>query len=300
MTRIMPKRASAAFCALLALGAAPAASLTGPEGARETYTATRAGDRLRAPLEPARAGPPAMASLDGAVTVAAWVSDAETSPLAALKAFEARYRAAGFETALLCVSAECGGFDFYAALDLLDPPDMALGLHDFAHLTMRKGEAALFSATAGRLGGALRVQAALAEATAAPEPAAPRPARDDNSIGAALDGLGHAVLEGVDFVPGAGEIAPGSQAALDAAAAALEARPELAVAVVGHTDSAGGLKPNLALSKARAQAVAAALEARGVAASRLLAEGAAWLAPRASNATEQGRALNRRVELVAR
>jgi len=75
--------------------------------------------------------------------------------------------------------------------------------------------------------------------------------------------------------------------------------PDLKIAVVGHTDNVGGYETNLDLSRQRADAVVAELVAAyGVAADRLFAAGASFLAPIASNETDEGRALNRRVELV--
>ena len=68
----------------------------------------------------------------------------------------------------------------------------------------------------------------------------------------------------------------------------------------GHTDNAGTLTHNQQLSAARAQAVVAALEAQGIAAARLQAAGFGQTKPLADNATEAGRAQNRRVELVKR
>ena len=69
--------------------------------------------------------------------------------------------------------------------------------------------------------------------------------------------------------------------------------------MVGHTDNQGTLDSNIALSKRRAEAVNAALASQyAIAANRLAAYGVADLAPVASNAAEDGRAKNRRVELV--
>jgi len=74
--------------------------------------------------------------------------------------------------------------------------------------------------------------------------------------------------------------------------------PALRLLVVGHTDMAGNLEHNLKLSRERAEAVVKALVERKVAPSRLKANGVGPLAPVATNATEEGKAKNRRVELV--
>ena len=69
--------------------------------------------------------------------------------------------------------------------------------------------------------------------------------------------------------------------------------------VVGHTDNVGSIDSNLKLSKERADAVVNSLTANyGISADRLTAYGVASLAPLASNDSEEGRAKNRRVELV--
>jgi OOP family OmpA-OmpF porin len=70
--------------------------------------------------------------------------------------------------------------------------------------------------------------------------------------------------------------------------------------VVGHTDNVGGIGGNMLLSKARAESVAKELTTKyGVGAEQLAAHGVGSLAPLAPNATGEGRARNRRVELVA-
>jgi len=72
------------------------------------------------------------------------------------------------------------------------------------------------------------------------------------------------------------------------------------VFITGHTDNQGGLEFNMGLSQKRAEAVVKALVTRfGVDAKRLTPRGLAFLAPLASNSTDDGRAKNRRVELVA-
>ena len=79
----------------------------------------------------------------------------------------------------------------------------------------------------------------------------------------------------------------------------LKANQALKLYVVGHTDITADLATNVKLSQARAQSVVNALVSQhGLAAARLIPYGAGPYAPVASNRTEEGRAKNRRVELV--
>ncbi|BEQ13470.1 OmpA family protein [Desulfoferula mesophila] len=92
-------------------------------------------------------------------------------------------------------------------------------------------------------------------------------------------------------------IKPESYPLIDQVAGMLKQHPELKVSVEGYTDNVGSPQANQKLSEARAQAVVAALTAKGVAASRLQAKGWGEQKPVADNATAAGQALNRRVEL---
>lgn len=110
---------------------------------------------------------------------------------------------------------------------------------------------------------------------------------------------GRVAVYGVQFDTGSTSILPGSEDTLAAIAEMMSELPDLKVAVVGHTDNVGGYDSNLDLSKQRADAVVANLiNTYGIDSARLFAAGASFLAPIASNETEEGRALNRRVELV--
>jgi OOP family OmpA-OmpF porin len=102
----------------------------------------------------------------------------------------------------------------------------------------------------------------------------------------------------VNFDTGKATIKADSDKTLDDAAAALKAAPSLKIEVGGHTDNVGAPQANEKLSAERAQAVLAALTKRGVAASRLTAKGYGQSSPIADNRSEDGRAKNRRVELV--
>jgi len=75
--------------------------------------------------------------------------------------------------------------------------------------------------------------------------------------------------------------------------------PQLAVTINGHTDNTGDAAANRTLSQARAQAVVAWLSQHGIAASRMKATGFGPDKPIATNANPEGRAQNRRVEIIA-
>ena len=102
----------------------------------------------------------------------------------------------------------------------------------------------------------------------------------------------------VNFDTGKSTIRPESATTLDDAAAALKVAGDLRVEVGGHTDNVGTPEANQRLSQERARAVMASLVERGIKADRLTAKGYGQTSPIADNRTEEGRAKNRRVELV--
>jgi outer membrane protein OmpA-like peptidoglycan-associated protein len=85
---------------------------------------------------------------------------------------------------------------------------------------------------------------------------------------------------------------------LDRVAHLLTTKTSKSVSVEGHTDADGSAGLNDSLSKARAQTLAQALAARGVATARISTAGYSFNRPAASNATEEGKRLNRRVEVI--
>lgn len=116
------------------------------------------------------------------------------------------------------------------------------------------------------------------------------------------DGLrttGHIAVQGIYFETGKSELKPESNPALSEVAKLLKADAGLKLYVVGHTDNVGALEGNLKLSQSRAQSVVQALtQAHGIDGARIKAYGTGPYAPVASNDGEEGRAKNRRVELV--
>jgi len=114
-----------------------------------------------------------------------------------------------------------------------------------------------------------------------------------------LKTMGHSAVYGIYFDTGKFAIKPESEQAISEIAKLLKSDAGLKVYVVGHTDNVGGLEANMKLSQDRADAVVQALIRNGgIEASRLKAYGNGPFAPVASNDTEEGRAKNRRVELV--
>lgn len=117
----------------------------------------------------------------------------------------------------------------------------------------------------------------------------------------ALDETGKAVLGGLFFEHDSAVVMPTSDEALQQVATMMKSHPELTIYVVGHTDNRGELGHNQDLSERRARAVAERLAGQfSVAGERMKGFGVASLAPQASNGSENGRAQNRRVELVLR
>lgn len=121
------------------------------------------------------------------------------------------------------------------------------------------------------------------------------------SIGEGLGRDGRVALYGIFFDTGKATLRPDSDPALEAIRDLLTSQAALSIFVVGHTDNTGAYEANMTLSKQRADAVVAALATRyGIPAARLTAAGAGPLSPVATNTTDEGRQLNRRVEIVAR
>jgi OmpA-OmpF porin, OOP family len=120
------------------------------------------------------------------------------------------------------------------------------------------------------------------------------------SLAGSINETGKAAVYGIYFDTDKSEIKPESEPAISEIVKLLKADPKLKLYVVGHTDNVGAFNYNIKLSQARASAVVSALVSKhGIAAARLTPFGAGPTAPVASNKSEEGRAKNRRVELVA-
>jgi outer membrane protein OmpA-like peptidoglycan-associated protein len=123
---------------------------------------------------------------------------------------------------------------------------------------------------------------------------------DASTLASSIKETGKAAVYGIYFDTGKWDIKAESGPALKEIAKMLQANAAMKLYVVGHTDNVGTFENNVKLSNSRADAVVKELAGKyAIAASRLQPFGAGPTAPVQSNRTEEGRAKNRRVELVA-
>lgn len=100
----------------------------------------------------------------------------------------------------------------------------------------------------------------------------------------------------IEFESGRSTLTPSGQVILDEMSSALKSIGKRTVEIIGHTDGSGNRNSNIALSKARAEAVKAYLVGKGIDSTTLLTEGLGPDHPVAPNTTEDGRRRNRRIE----
>lgn len=246
----------------------------------------------------------------GVVQQFTWqVSGADITTVSLLSSLREQIETQGFETQFTCFARACGGFDFRHSLPVGSAPEMHVDLGDFHYLSATSeggsSEIALMISRGGSVG---FVHLALIQPPSeAEDPVVQSSRGPDIAIGdvapdaliARLSSVGSAPLEDLQFETGASQLNGENYASLAALAVYLAENPALHVVLVGHTDAAGSLSGNIALSRARALAVRAYLtEDLGVNPAQVEAQGIGYLAPRATNATPDGREANRRVEVV--
>lgn len=122
--------------------------------------------------------------------------------------------------------------------------------------------------------------------------------RDLQSVKEEARGLVITLSGAVVFASGQSTLLPAARSALDNVAEALKATPERAITVEGHTDSQGSAQSNQQLSQSRSEAVRTYLVSRGIPSAGIKAAGYGQDRPVADNKTAEGRATNRRVEIV--
>jgi outer membrane protein OmpA-like peptidoglycan-associated protein len=247
-------------------------------------------------------------ALEGKLTRISYRAPVDRSVLEVFRNYETALAAAGFEAVYSCDTAACGGRNFnhvmaagtlYSLFGEFEEEQRYLA----ARLARPEGDVyvALYTVMNASGGGPNKgramVQLDLVELQPMEENMV---VLDAAALDTELTTEGRVAIYGILFDFDAANIKPESKPQLDELAAMLAASPELQVLVVGHTDGKGALDYNQLLSAQRAEAVVAALAGDyGVAGDRLTPAGAGMLAPVATNRTEEGRAANRRVEIVA-
>jgi outer membrane protein OmpA-like peptidoglycan-associated protein len=124
---------------------------------------------------------------------------------------------------------------------------------------------------------------------------------DASAMSESLKATGHVAVYGINFDADKADIRPEAEAVIAEIAKLLKQDPSLKLFVVGHTANVGSVDAGVKLSQARAEAVVRYLiDKHGIQAARLSSFGAGPYCPLSANLTEEGRARNRRVELVQR
>lgn len=236
--------------------------------------------------------------VEGKITRIVYAVPKGVAALEVFRNFEARSGEAGYETIFSGGPGEIRSYDFRYnhPVEILEKISVSDEIHYlFAKKSTSGAEIYLSVLVSPHSGGKGQRVRLIAAETKAMEMQMTDAAKMQRSIGE----TGKVALYGIYFDTDQAAIKPESKPTLAEIAKLLAAQSALKLIVVGHTDNAGSFAHNIDLSKRRAKAVADALVADyGIAAARLQSDGVGYLAPAATNDTEEGRMLNRRVELV--
>lgn len=236
--------------------------------------------------------------LEGRIIRIAYRTKPGPSILEVSRNFETQLAKAGFETLLVCDTDACGGIPFTESIDTLPVPQMWVDGFNYRYFAGRKTEGG--RETYASVIVSENNQDITAQVTVAELGAIANKMVDAAAMAKGLGEAGHIALYGIYFDTDKAVLKPESRPTLEQIAKLLASQPQLSVFIVGHTDSQGAYEYNLDLSKRRAEAVATELvKSFRIAPTRLRTAGVGLLAPVGPNATDAGRALNRRVELVA-
>lgn len=263
-------------------------------------------------------GPETSSTLEGPRTRVLYLVPGDRSPLEVIRNYEAELTEAGYTTLYSCSKQDCGPASAMSKyLYPLDGRLKNMGRISSSAFGIPRNDQQYLLTTHPETGRTLSIYVAFETFDHFPElyektlvlmdviDGAPLTRRmafvSAEEMALSLDADGRVSLYGVHFAHDSDALMPESDPTLEEITKFLKAAPEMQVFVVGHTDMTGGYEYNIGLSERRALAVVKALTERyGIAPSRLKAAGIGPLAPVGENLSEEGRALNRRVELVKR
>jgi outer membrane protein OmpA-like peptidoglycan-associated protein len=239
--------------------------------------------------------------LEGKITRIVYVAPAGRTVLEVFRNYQDALKKGGFETLFTCGPQGCGSTIANAYANSGDSADYwgpEHGIHYISAKLARQEGDVYVSLLVDDQGPDSRTDAELYVIEVKPMES------DLITVNAAslandINRTGHASVYGIYFDTGKADVKPESDATLSEIAKLIQGDPTLKLYVVGHTDNQGALDLNMDLALRRAQAVLAALTTKyAVPATRLKAYGCGPYSPVASNDSEDGRAKNRRVELV--
>jgi hypothetical protein len=291
----------------LALAAAPAAAQSKDvEGSKDSPLAsrypgsiidnykTKQFDEFNFPIGPVTSqGMPKSLHLEGKITRISYTYPQDRSPLEVYRNYESALKSAGFETVFACSGDACGLARFHMTADWSDTWYGAGHWQFSGKLARPEGDIYVSLHVAPGTTNLDIIETKLMEGGLVTVNAA--------ALKGDIGKTGHVAVYGIHFDTAKADVKPESVPALQEIGKLLQQDPKLNLYIVGHTDGVGEFQMNMDLSRQRADAVLKALTTTyGVAPDRLRSYGDGPLAPVASNRDEEGRAKNRRVELVER
>lgn len=249
-----------------------------------------------------------MLVVEGALSRSVWqVQDFAGSAAQLMALMRGQLEAQGYQTIFACDTVLCGGFDFRFAMDVTPEPLMHVDLGEYSYLVAEAEVEGgtdfigLLTSRGGNRGYVHMVRISPADMAPLDVAVSTRSPNGDEiaDLRESLDRNGTATLADLQFDTGSSTLSDRDYPSLVDLAAYLADHPDTRVVLVGHTDAEGALDGNIALSRSRAVAVRDYLIDRlGAEPVQLGAEGVGYLAPRADNASDEGRRQNRRVEVV--
>ncbi len=259
----------------------------------------------RDPDDPASKIAESNEDLEGKITKISYYLPEDRSTLEVFRNYEDALKAAGFEILFTCSNNDCGGRDFNHKV-----VDYSGGFADnysdqrflAAKLPRKEGDVYVSLYTVKNTGGGgpdrnhIYTQVDIIEIAPMQEAMV---TVDANAMAEEIFETGSISIYGILFDFDKADIKPESAATIKEIATLLNNNPNLKLFIVGHTDNKGSLDYNTNLSQQRAEAVVGVLVSdHGIKSTRVTPKGLGFLAPVASNSSEDGRAKNRRVELV--
>jgi OOP family OmpA-OmpF porin len=237
--------------------------------------------------------------VEGAVTYLQYELGKNVSALQVLRNYQSALRRSGFKELFVC-ERPCIDGNLGDLRELLGARDLYLNGHqDIQYLAAQRGNTYV-SLAVDSFGSGSGTYAFLFVIDQGTLDDGKMAITGDSPIARALADTGRIDLYGFYFDTGKAGLQAGSDKALAELAQVLKDNPSLQVQVIGHTDNVGHDAANLLLSQYRARAVTDALAQRlGLSADRLEPLGRGASQPVAPNDSEDGRARNRRVEIVA-